>query len=134
MSEQTTVIFCPVCGREITNLQERQKYCSKRCSRKAKRQREQLKKLTYECPACGTTSTVPTNTLAGVVCMDCVPFDCEFCGKLAYNTFEAADWARRALEVRRSSEKRLRPMRVYFNRECGNWHLTSQLTPSRKDQ
>lgn len=114
----------PYCSNPV---RERSPYCSSACRRRAKKHRSRAREQIFTCPACEKVKPIPVHTMAGMVCTDCAPFDS--CDKLTYTTFEAADWARRALEIRRTSgERRFRPLRVYFHRECGNWHLTSQLS------
>lgn len=107
-------------------------YCSARCNRRAKALRTRLRKQGFVCPACGQPG-IPHNTMAGAVCANCVPYPAVLCGKLAYGSQAAAEWATRGMQVRRDNgEEHLKALRAYCCPNCCDWHLTSQPLRERR--
>lgn len=115
--------ICEVCGLSIPDDQRSPLYCSKSCKRRAQRLRAARGP---SCPACGKDNAILVNTAVGMVCADCAPY--RSCGKLAYRSREAAEWAVTGFGLRAVQERDFagHPAQPYECRHCGDWHLTTR--------
>jgi hypothetical protein len=122
---------CVACGQPIPRGHQSPVYCSKTCQRRAKRQRaasgiKPLGARGPSCPACGKDNPILVHTPVGMVCGDCAPY--RSCGKLAYRSRAAAEWAVIGFGLRGVQERDFahHPAEPYQCPRCGDWHLTTK--------
>ena len=116
--------ICVVCYAEIYNGGSL--YCSKTCSRRAKRARKSGSDryaIGTFCPACGEKKLLVDSPI-GAVCSECAPF--RSCDKLAYRSRVAAEWAITVYALRAIDEPEFKPQRAYWCPLCNYYHLTTK--------